>query len=62
MQEKFPTSIDKNNNYNILFDVELLNKDEKILYYETLLEKTKSKEKKQSIKCLLEKVMEEDYG
>lgn len=61
MQEKFPTSIDKNNNYNILFDVELLNKDEKILYYETLLEKTKSKEKKQSIKRLLEKVMEEDY-
>lgn len=61
MQEDFPTSLNISNNYNEIFDIELLNNEEKILYYTNLLKSAKTEEETETIKQLLNKIMEEDY-
>ena len=61
MQEDFPTSLNISNNYNEIFDIELLNNEEKILYYTNLLKSAKTEKQTETIKQLLNKIMEEDY-
>lgn len=61
MQEDFPTSLNISNNYNEIFDIELLNNEEKILYYTNLLKSTKTEKQTETIKQVLNKIMEEDY-
>lgn len=61
MQEDFPTSLNISNNYNEIFDIDLLNKEEKKLYYTNLLKSAKTEEKIETIKQLLNKITEEDY-
>lgn len=61
MQEDFPTSLNISNNYNEIFDIDLLNKEEKKLYYTNLLKSAKQEEKIETIKQLLNKITEEDY-
>ncbi len=61
MQEDFPTSLNISNNYNEIFDIELLNNEEKILYYTNLLKSAKTEEQTETIKQVLNKIMEEDY-
>lgn len=61
MQEDFPTSLYISNNYNEIFDIELLNNEEKILYYTNLLKSAKTEEQTETIKQVLNKIMEEDY-
>lgn len=50
MQEDFPTSLNISNNYNEIFDIDLLNKEEKKLYYTNLLKSVKTEEKIETIK------------
>ena len=61
MQEDFPTSLNISNNYNEIFDIELLNNEEKILYYTNLLKSARTEEQTETIKQVLNKIMEEDY-
>lgn len=61
MQEDFPTSLNISNKYNEIFDIELLNNEEKILYYTNLLKSAKTEEQTETIKQVLNKIMEEDY-
>lgn len=61
MQEDFPTSLYISNNYNEIFDIELLNNEETILYYTNLLKSAKTEEQTETIKQVLNKIMEEDY-
>lgn len=61
MQEDFPTSLNISNNYNEIFDIDLLNKEEKKLYYTNLLKSAKTEEKIETIKQLLNKITKEDY-
>lgn len=44
MFDKFPTKINEENNYSIIFDVDLHNDEEQKLFFQSLLVKDKNKE------------------
>ena len=57
MFDKFPTKLGKENDYNKIFDIDLYNDEEKILYFEIQLMNAKEKEEILYLKNIINTIM-----
>jgi len=57
MFDKFPTKLINNNDAKEIFDVDLKNKEEQILYYQSILEKQETTKDKEYILGILNDII-----